>query len=45
MGSMSFTKFLKGYSENLENESIQLGNTGAVERKKDWDLTNTLEIT
>ena len=45
MENISFRKFLKSYSQNLENESIQLGTTGAVERKKGWDLTNTLETT
>ena len=34
MESISFRKFLNGYSQNLENESIQLGTTGAVEGKK-----------
>ena len=45
MENISFRKLLKGYSQNLENESIQLGTTGAVEGRKDWDLTNTLETT
>ena len=45
MESISFRKFLKGYPQNLENESIQLVTTGAVEGKKGWDLTNTLENT
>ena len=44
MESISFRKFLKDYSQNLENESIQLKTTGVVEGKKDWDLTNTLEV-
>ena len=34
MESMSFRKFLVGCSQNLENESIPLGTTGAVEGKK-----------
>ena len=45
MESKSFRKFLKGYPQNLENESIRLGTAGAVEGKKGWDLTNTLETT
>ena len=35
MENISFRKLLKGYSQNLENESIQLGTTGAVEGRKD----------
>ena len=35
MESISFRKFLKDYSQNLENESIQLKTTGVVEGKKD----------
>ena len=42
---MSFTKFVMGCSQNLENESIPLGTTGAVEGKEGWDLTNTLKTT
>ena len=34
MENISFRKFLKGYSQNLENGSIQLGTTGAVEEKR-----------
>ena len=45
MESISFTNFLNGYSQNLENESIQLGTADAVEEEKGWDLTNTLETT
>ena len=45
MESLSPRKFLKGHSQNLENEFIRLGTTGAVEGKKSWDLTNTLENT
>ena len=45
MESISFRNFLNGYSQNLENESIQLGTTDAVEVEKGWDLTNTLENT
>ena len=33
MESISFRKYLKGYSQNLEKKSIQLGTTGAVEEK------------
>ena len=35
MESISFRKFLNGCSQNLENESIQLGTRGAVEEKKE----------
>ena len=35
MENISFRKLLKGYSQKLENESIQLGTTGAVEGRKD----------
>ena len=45
MESISFRIFLKGYSQNLEIESIQQETTGAVEGKNSWDLTNTLETT
>ena len=31
MESISFRKFRKDYSQNLENESVQLGTTDAVE--------------
>ena len=31
---ISFRKFLRGYSQHLENESIQLGTTGVAEEKK-----------
>ena len=34
MESISFRKFLKHYSQNLENESIHTGTTGDVEGKK-----------
>ena len=35
MESISFRKFLNGFSQNLETESIQLRTTGAVEEKKE----------
>ena len=45
MESISFRRFLKGNSQNLEDESIQIGTTGAVEGENGCDLTNTLETT
>ena len=34
MENISFRKFLKGYSQSLENGSMQLRTTGAVEGKR-----------
>ena len=34
MESISFREFLNSYSQNLENESIQLETKGAADREK-----------
>ena len=45
METILFRNFLNGYSQNLENQSIQLETTGAVQGKKGSDLTNTIQTT